>query len=271
MAFAEGTTIMGRTFREVFEEAAQKTKIWEVLNNDPIWTNFTFVFELTSPETRIVTPYEDVSITLIGIRSKSGNEMYKMNLDEFALMANVKRPISYKFNTIEETIEAANALNVMDEGFVLVYERDGSFWRIKCKNSKYLAIAHMRNNGSLSPKRVLFLVMKNEQEEYLRYFECDKKYFDFVEGIYAEVIGRILAIYESSKDIVSQKDYAITIIPQCKYDFEQGILFTLRKGKKLGEILNKMDENDARKISKSLNLRKLMSEKFSIQIDEENV
>ena len=268
MAFAEGKTVLGRKFSEVFQEAASKTSLWVFMEEHKDNKNYTWIFELVSPETRVVTPYSEVKINLIGVRhNESGYELKGEWLDSVAKVMHVDRPISYKFTTLEETIEAANKLNSMDEGFVLVKEQEGSFWRMKCKNGKYLAIAHLRGNGQISPKRILKLVMENETSEYLSYFETDKPYFHFVQTQYDLCIERITKIYESAKHIENQKEFALTIIPQCKYQFESGVMFKCRKDKK--DIRAVVKEMGNEKMAAGMNLLQSFVKNFAIVVEED--
>jgi hypothetical protein len=264
MAFAEGTTVLGNTFRQVFDKAIQNTNVMKFLNNTAD-KKITYIFELVSPETRIVTPYPDYKVYLIGARDNIG-ELYGCDLNIIAKLMNVERPKRYSFNSLEEAIKIAQTLNCMQEGFVLVYENGHSFWRLKCKNEKYLAIAHMRSNGPIAPKRILKLIMANDYIEYINYFPEDSKYVNFVKEIYEESINRIKNIYESNKNIENQKDFALTIIPLAKYSYEQGVIFGLRKGKELNECLNKIGEKN---IAESLNLKEKMRDKFSLTFDDD--
>ena len=269
MAFAEGTSTFGKTFRELFNAAAIKTGLWHYLDDRLDEAGeFTWIFEITSPESRVVHPYADTEITLIGGRQlASGDEVMGWELDHVAELMSVKRPEQHSFNNIDEVTTAAQNLEVMDEGYVLVMEQSGSFFRLKCKNPKFVAIAHMRENGGISPKRILTLIMANEKDEYLSYFETDKSYFDFVEVIYKESVNRINTIASNHMQIASQKYFALAIMPLTKYDYERGVLFSMRKGASLKDALDKMG---AKKLALALNLRKKFADEFKVETEEDN-
>lgn len=267
MAFAEGGTAFGINFRQIFDKAVENTKLMSYLDEQEN-KNFTYIFELTSPLNRIVTPYDETSVTLIGIRNNlNGYEVGKKALDYVAEQTEVARPKVFECESIEDLQRQAAELNVMDEGFVLVVEQDGTFSRLKCKNPKYVAIAHMRDNGSISPRRILALVVTNEHGEYLGYFPEDKKYFDFVEKVYNETITRITELWNVAKDIESQKDFAITVQKQSKYSHEQGILFKLRKtNQPLSDIIK---SSDPKKLAKSLHLKEKFAKEFGLKGEED--
>jgi len=268
MAYAEGTTAIGKSFAQLFKEASDKTSLYVTLNEIESLKWATWVFELTAPENRIVTPYSESSITLIGARdNKTGNEYTGEYLDSIAKIMHVKRPKSFVFNSLQEAIEKVKTLNMMDEGFVLTYEGDcGSFWRLKCKNEKYLAIAHMRDNGSISPKRIMTLILNGERTEYLNYFPEDTKYFNFVQDIWDESLNRIKSIWGQNCSIINQKEFALAIIPLTCYDYEKGILFELKKGRNsLSDILGKLD---GKKMSNNLGLKQKFKKEFGIEEEE---
>ena len=268
-AYAEGTTVWGQTFRELFDSAKDAEKLWDFLKNTFTLPNCTWIFELTSPENRIVTRYEETNISLIGVRdNESGDEWDGKQLDSIAQEMGVKRPRPYKFYTMDETIAAAKSLEIMEEGFVLVVETpQGSHARLKCKNEKFVAIAHMRENGQISPRRVLTLVMANEHLEYLGYFPEDKHYFDFVEKVYREATDRIALLRDEHLGIEDQKEFALTIIPKTVYSFEKGVLFRCKKGENMRDILNNLG---AKRLAKSLDLRKQFIKNFKIILAEED-
>ena len=276
MAYAEGQTALGRTFSEVFFDTAKKTNLMDEIN-DPLlieaWKQYTITFEMVGKENRVVKNYDTDDIVLIGIRhNDSGEEMSVVQLDDWAKVLKVSRPKYYKVNSYEELIELASSLPAMDEGFVMKFEKrgsEGSHFRIKVKNPAYLEIAHMRSNGAISPKRILALIISNDHMEYLSYFECDKPYFDFVEGEYIEVKNRIVSIYEENKGIKDQKEFALTIMPKVVYSFESGVIFGLRKTG--GTIDAALEKLGADKITKAMNMKQKFLDKFHIKVEEEEV
>lgn len=266
-AYAEGANSFGTSFADVFSKAILNTNVLKYLNTlgDKC---FTYIFELVSPETRVVTPYSEHKVYLTGIRYNTiGLECSEQYLDDVAKDMEVQRPNKYKFTSIQDAIDKCKELPAMEEGFVLVHEGNDKYWRLKCKNPKYLAIANMRSNGQISPKRILTLIMANDHSEYLSYFECDKPYFDFVEKIYNESTDRIHEIAEKHMGIVDQKEFALTIIPLVKYEYEKGILFSMRKSK--GNIQSFLDKLGSNKIAISLDLRNRFASEFKIQIEDE--
>jgi tRNA splicing ligase len=274
MAMGEGETPMDLTFRELFDKAVERTKVWEYLNEDIGFTkDVTYVFELTSPMNRIVTPYKDTTVTLIGARNNiTGDELLSNGLDIVAEYMGVNRPKSFKCNSLNDVIENTKKLEVLEEGYVLVYERNkGSHWRIKVKSERYLAIAHLRNNGVISAKRLLLLIVMNEQSEYCNYFPEDIKYIDFVSGIWTAILNNIALIHEKNCNIEVQKDYALAIMKEVNNPWEGGILFDMRKKKiTLQEVVKSLDANGVTRLAKIIKLKERMAKEFGIKMEEED-
>ena len=274
MAFAEGPTNLGRTFSEVFWAIANKFNLKERLLH---FKNYTIVFELTGPENRVVTPYSEPNITLIGGRynKDSMRELTPIELDNMSIAWGIDRPKPYKIpdkpsveEKVEELLNMVDDFPSMDEGVVILHQLiNGSYWRIKVKNPRFVAIAHMRNNGNISPKRILFLIMENEHHEYLKYFDTDKPYFDFIEGEYKESIARLELIYNETMSIEDQKEFALTIMPKTLYSFENGVLFSVRKNKT--SIAEELSKIEAKRIDLSMNLKARFVKKFGVKIEDE--
>jgi hypothetical protein len=287
MAFAEGTTPLGMTFRQLFDSVAKDTNLWGWLNGRdksfgtagaPTWQH-TFVFELTTPENRVVTPYQDRKITLLGVRNNdTGEEIGAYGLEKIAEGMGVPRPKRHAFWSMDEAIEAADKLEAMEEGFVIVVpKKEGSHYRVKCKNAKFVAIAHMRENGGISPKRIMTLIIVNEQHEYLGYFPEDQKYFDFCNHYYQESLTRLRELALAHLSIEDQKEFALTIMPLTQISYEKGVLFQTRKIAGLdadedkileviGDVLRKMG---GKKIAQALGLRAKFLKEFGLESDEE--
>jgi hypothetical protein len=262
-AFAEGTSTFGRTFDDIFKASLNYKDIANFRNN---YKFFTWVFELTSPENRVVTPYSEINATLIGARNNSNYyELTSSELDDIANKYGIPRPQCFSLpNTSvkskEDVVKIVSQFNPMDEGVVLVYEDGGkSHWRIKCKNQSFVAIAHMRENGGISPKNIIQLIMTNDHHEYLSYFKDDKPYFDFVEKIYNAFILCIRENFEKFKNIEDQKEFALSIQEHVDPSM-LGFLFNMKKGKTLDELLSGIP---AKKLVTILNLKQELVKKFS--------
>jgi len=243
MAFAEGPTPQGNTFRDVFEKAIRDKVENRFKGFD---SNYTYIFEMVSPETRVVTPYLKEDIYLLAVRSRKSEDNYREwsweDVKQFAETDGFKIPREYKFNTLDEILKSFRSLGELEEGYVCRLDMPDGVFRVKIKNPKYLAIAHLRNNGAISRKRIALLVMLGEYDEYLSYFPEDRKFFDPYISAYGEMI-KVINGLRSNLDIENQKDFALSV----KDSPVASVMFQLRKGKDLEDIFeNLTDDNKLR-------------------------
>jgi len=243
MAFAEGENSFGVSFRQVIDKAFDVKKLNECNHHDKC-----FIFELTSPETRVVKRYSDYRLNLIGIRERdTGFEILSKEVDWWANWLNVPRPKQYSMSSFEEVMKNSKELPELDEGYVCLWDSEfvdfNSRWsntyRLKIKNPAYLAVAHMRDNGEHSEKRVIALVMMNEQEEYLSYFPEDRPLFQKYVNAHERLKEDVSRTWEKVKEIENQKEFAL----QVKHLLISGILFRMKKGEKYEDVIEKMNDN----------------------------
>ncbi len=238
MAHAEGETVTGKTFEKLFIETLKSNfKDFTMF----LKGNLTFMFELCTPENRVVKRYEIPKIYLLAVRDKiTGEYMPHKELEEIVRFwksihrVNIELPKLYHFNNFNEIKKALDELPQLDEGYVLWDEKTG--FRVKCKSPAYVAIHHLRNNQDLSPKSISYLVFANEYAEYLSVFPEDQKYFAPYIKAYNEMIDDINDKYKKYKHIEDQKEFALTIKDLPIKSF----LFTIRAGLTLKECFDKL-------------------------------
>jgi len=240
MAFAEGTAVTGTVFRDLFINTIglPVEKLMDGFN-----PNFTYIFELCTPENRVVKRYEKPTVYLIGAREKflgyysSYDTLCQIVKDLKKRNANVEVPKKYTFTSFSDIKIALNELPELDEGFVCWNEFNG--FRIKIKSPTYVAIHHLRNNGELSPKNISVLVFANEYSEYLSYYPEDRQFFQPYIDAYERMKNDIKEIYNKYKDIEVQKDFALSIMEHPA----KPVLFSLRKGLSLDKIFDNINDN----------------------------
>ncbi len=167
MGYAEGPVgDTSLTFKDLFERALGATVNEYFYDEYP--TDRTFVFELVSPESRVTKRYASTEIYLINWRT-SGEEA------ALGTWSYYYQPETYPLNSITDCIAAAKALPEQDEGFVVRWP-DG--FRLKIKNPAHVALAHLRNNGAMTDKRIIPLLDSGGAEEYLLHFPEDSPRFE---------------------------------------------------------------------------------------------
>jgi T4 RnlA family RNA ligase len=206
-AFAE-STVNGFpiTFKELVCNALNCTTyeaLQKVCNNelDPAYT---YIFEVTSTENRVVKVYEGYKLHYLGARNNAtgeyGNEGHRT--DAYWLGAKVIQ--QYRFSTPEECIETAKHLKDLDEGYVLW--QDGKPV-CKIKSPAYVAVHHIRGEG-LNPKRISQLVLTGEHEEYLTYFPEDRAFIEPYVIAKDSMHCAVAMAWVLNRDTESQKDFA---------------------------------------------------------------
>lgn len=164
-------------FGEMFKTAAEKQN----LDLDKLDVDYTYIFELVGPYNRVVIEYPELMIYHIGTRNNITGKEIDTNIG-------IIQPKRYKINSLTACIEAAKHLNTVDtenrfdvknEGFVVV---DKNFNRIKIKSPEYVAVHHAFNNGVLGKRKVVMMILENEDEEYLTYFPQHKERFEKIKS-----------------------------------------------------------------------------------------
>lgn len=157
----------GKTFGDLFAETVcafpenfQK-KCKEVLNIE-----FTYMFELTTPENTVVIQHENKVATLLGVRhTRTGFELNPENWDIefFKRTQHCPKHDLRDFDSLEEVISfVAERDPLKFEGVVIC---DENFNRIKIKNSDY--VAYCRGKDAIaSPRGIAQLVLNDKIDDF---------------------------------------------------------------------------------------------------------
>lgn len=160
---------------------------------------------------------------------------------------NIRMALEYKLSTFDEIIQAAKNLPTLTEGYVCFDPVSGK--RVKLKNPAYVAVHHLRENGAPSLKRIYELVLMNEHDEYLSYFEQDRKLFQPVIDDVQKFREYLEAEWVSVAHIEDQKTFALAV----KDKHGSGFFFEAKK-KKIS-ALHAFDEATVDKKIKMFNIK----------------
>jgi hypothetical protein len=187
--------------------------------------NRCFFFELTSPFNKIVVRHKEPKLTLLGGRNLF--TMQELTLEEaheyFPYIPVVKE---FPLGSIEDVINSFDTFTgVEQEGYVVV---DASFNRIKVKHSQYIALHHMKD--SLGSKRALIgVVQAGEISEVISALPEYTEILTEAKERLDALVKELEEIYDATKQIETQKEFALTIIgKKCRCT---GALFALRAKK----------------------------------------
>jgi len=224
---------------------------WQVWNEleyelpDDKYNDYCFMFELLTPQNRVVVPQFKNRIVLHGLRNIQ-------TLMEFSPQSvkhlgwEVVR--TFNFNSFDDVLQTSQELDPLEtEGYVVC---DANFNRLKIKSPKYVALHHLKD--SATPKNMLSIIRMGENQEFLVYFPEFADCFHEIEQRYNDFIDKILTVFDKTKNIESQKEFALTILPQLD-PLSCGVLFTLRK--KGGSVQEILKDSTLDNLAEALNLK----------------
>jgi T4 RnlA family RNA ligase len=244
-AFAESENYTGEVFESLITKAfgVQYGKLDEKLKNISLPKDCTFIFEYTSPNNRVVTPYQEDKMYLLGARHNvRGNEFKSSALcwahEMQRVGLNVAKPKTFKFSSEEEMKQFVNSLDGLQEG-VVAHDLKNDI-RVKLKAEQYVAIHRLRGDSIPTPKRIMGLVVTNETEEYLAYFPEERDRFAPYMEEWTNIGHRIECVWLAAQLIQDQKEFAL-FVKENPFAF---VLFKARAKKQEPlHVLNMLDIN----------------------------
>ena len=134
---------------------------------------FTHWFEMVHPQYNpIVVRYNEPAIYYLGRRNMVTMEE-SVYFNVFSNTEWIKTPKVYKYNNLDEVLEACHKMGANEEGYVVcAYEQveDGSFLRIKCKGDEYLKRHKLRGNGPLTTCNFISIWQSDSLDDFIAYF-----------------------------------------------------------------------------------------------------
>lgn len=171
--------------------------------------HLTFICEVVSFENRVVKAYAEPALYLLAARWRDECDgMYSICSEDWFKNIPHKLPKKYDFGSIEDCVDASKELKDLDEGYV-VYDKYG-VPRCKIKSPAYLAVHRIKGEG-LTPKRIMELVLINEQDEYLTYFPEHKQMFEPYISAYVNMMIDTALFFHEVCGIENQKEFAMKV------------------------------------------------------------
>lgn len=124
----------------------------------------TYMFELVSPFNKHIILYPETKLYFLGFRDNKSNKEYLPEDSIISLYFPI--PKRYKFNSLDDVIKTSKLLPYDEEGYVVC---DKHFNRIKIKFPEYIKAHYLRNNGHITDKRLIDIILEGEQGEFLTY------------------------------------------------------------------------------------------------------
>lgn len=225
-AFADTPNAWGKSFKELTMRAmgiSLETRFQDICDGS-LDKDCTYIFEITSPENRVVKPYEGTTLHFLAVRETATGNYIDRDVVGNSLVSSgfpCKLAEEFKFEDIEKCVATAKAMDNLDKGFVVYCEGIPLF---KIKSDLYVTV-HLIKGEGLTPKRVINVILENEQEEYLTYFPEDASYFKVYEDGLEKLMDCMYSVWEDNREQPDQKLFALAIKD---YPFS-GCLFKARK------------------------------------------
>jgi len=180
-------------------------------------TNYNYMFELCTPWNIVVTPHEDYTIKLHGVRDMTTYNW--VDIDSIDLLK-VK---TYNLKSLNDMYSKLEDMPWMEEGFVVF---DGVN-RAKIKNPKYVAVHHVKSG--VSPYEIINVIKTNEIDEFCVYFKEKTEFILDLKSKWDNVENELKTYYNSIKDITDQKQFALKVLSDLEKSYT-GIMFAMRSG-----------------------------------------
>lgn len=179
-AFAEnlscslGRITSNKTFAHLVYEALEVKSIDEFqtfCNSNKFVTNYTYIFELTSIHTTVITPYNQTKLWFLAARDNCTGQYLK----DIKISGPVLYPKTYRFESFKACQEAANVLSGRKEGFVVYNACNEPIAKIK---SRHYKILHKIKGNVLDEKRICNMIINGKHTEFLEAFPSYEKEFE---------------------------------------------------------------------------------------------
>lgn len=183
---------------------------------DKLDKDCTYIFELVSPESQVVIRYPSSFLYHIGTRNNLTGREYNVNIG-------VENPREYALKTLDDCVQAAEALNkdcdgsvhdITREGFVVV---DGNWNRIKVKSPDYIMLHHLSSNQSFPKRRIIDMLRRHDLNvydicksfpdyaHYFKYYDFKMTELDHQVDVFCKLTDRIYEEYSHDRKLVANK------------------------------------------------------------------
>lgn len=143
-----------------FLEIIRSAENFDRIPFDTLDKDLTYIFELVSPSSRVVVPYETTMLYHIGTRSNLTGLESETDIG-------IRKPQMYPIHSLAECLETAVRLNqnssqeILAEGFVVV---DCHWNRVKVKSPDYIAKHHLLQMKSIPKRECVRMLLESSQD-----------------------------------------------------------------------------------------------------------
>jgi hypothetical protein len=209
---------------------------------------YSYIFEWVSPKNKIVLEYLEPEIFLTAIISHADYSLLpQRQVEDYAASFGLKRPITYSFNNLEETISEVTKDDSM-EGVCIYHHNDQEIR--KCKSFKYLKLHALKSSLNLKAVLELYLTLGEPEEDL--FLELLGKQFDFECAVEIKKILQSSCLYAKVKEKreefeeirqwslryteVGQKEFAQEVKKRWS-GYQMSLCFLYRRGQSVDKIV----------------------------------
>ena len=162
--------------------------------------SYTYIFEMVSPYTRVVIPYEETDVYFLGARDNISGRQFGCDQASAQLVScgEFPRPRLYPMQTLTQVTAAASTLPWDVEGYVCY---DKNFNRCKIKSPKYVLAHFARNNNVITRKHLIEVILKGEMDEFIIYASDYKESITWMKNLMDSYIKAIDGIGELARSL----------------------------------------------------------------------
>lgn len=167
--------------------------------------NYTYMFELVSPDTRVTVYYPYDGLYYLGQRHR-GTMIEEYNYDPVWRNFGICEPRVYHLRSLDDCISLVDEFTKDEEGVVV---SDGNFNRIKVKSPEYLIAAHCANNGKLGLRTAVRIIREDKVDDFLAYAPMHRVKMELIVSAYEDMIAELIASFAEVKHLcwMSKKDF----------------------------------------------------------------
>lgn len=177
---AVSSSVEGLTFGDIVERALGCNWLSFCKELDK---NYTYMFELVSPDTQVTIYYEHDGLYYLGQRHRGTTEE-SYEYQEVWKNFGICEPKVFNLTSLDGCIAAVEEMSKDEEGVVV---SDANFNRIKVKSPQYLIAAHCANNGKLGLRTAIRLIRENKVDDFLAYAPMHRVKMEMIIAAYEEI------------------------------------------------------------------------------------
>jgi hypothetical protein len=215
------------------------------------------MFELTSPYNKIIVPYRETKLTLLGCRDPQGKEHTpEWAAENFGMT--FATPKIYPLKNIDEVIAYCKSVDTNDREGVVV--QDGNFNRIKIKTDHYRSLFFLKGEDHFSDEKIFTAIKQGSIDDALAAWPEIRTRTEEIIGEWVGFRGNVAGLCKKAGEYFRQcgrdfpddpkeakKRYAMFVLAQ--YQPLSSFLFeAVKENADLETLFNKIEYKELRNI-----------------------